>query len=295
MKLSITICLLLLCSVLSAQNYVDLVRLDYDYGLPRSFEDDSDKQASVKEITADITIPIVLSKSLNLITGLNSEWINTTLYSSSTSQSLKSIMLKLGVNIKHSSKLSGTYILLPKISSDQLKIGKNNLQLGGLMLWKYSISESSAYKFGMYCNSDLFGPMIVPIFGFYKQKGKLETNLTLPLSADINYRIKSNTRIGLKFTGINKSYHLHKSPDQYVVKINNEIGPYIQVAFGRLNLSLQTGTTVLRSYRTYQVGDQVNYAISLYRPGDTRQQLNTDFKDGLFIKTSLIYRFSINS
>lgn len=295
MKSVILIGLSLICNTIIAQNYVDLARIDFNYGIPSPFQETPDIKGRVSELTTDVTLPIVLSPTLNLITGLNSEWIRVDIYSNESTQSIHSIMLKMGANIEHSENWSGTYMLMPKISSDMAAINLKDYQVGALGMLKYTKTASINYKFGIYVNSDLFGPMIVPVFGFYKKSGKFESNFALPINADINYELMQNMRLGIKFIGTNKSYHLNRATDQYLVKINNEIGPYLQWALGNLRIVTQVGTTVLRSFRTYQIDDKVDYALSLYRPKDNRLQLNDDFKDGIFIKTSLIYRFSLSN
>ncbi len=275
-----------------SQSYVDLFRLDCDYSFPRPFEG-SNVNGELIEYSADLTLPVVINPKLNLITGINAEWVNVTLNPDDSKTNFAAYMLKLGANVKHTDRLAATYILLPKLASNQIAFRNDNFQLGGIALFKIHKTENLNYKFGAYVNSEFFGPFVVPIFGLYRKNEKFETNLTLPINADFNFSISPSTKLGLKFTGLNKSFFLDENPDQYMVKINNEIGPYIMLGKDRLRFQVQAGMGILRSYRTYDTNDKLDYAISLIRPGDNRVQLNTDFKDGFFIKSSFIYRFTI--
>ncbi|MDH5610560.1 MAG: DUF6268 family outer membrane beta-barrel protein [Cyclobacteriaceae bacterium] len=278
-----------------SQNYLDIIRFDFDYTIPQTFEDTTTKSV-FHEMTLDATLPIVINQGLSILTGFNTERVNVTPFSAnSTPENVYGIMLKAGINKVFSERWSGTYLILPKLSSDLSSTGKNDRQLGALALMKLSQSPTKNLKFGMYVNSDLFGPMIVPLFGYYQLKNNLEINFTIPMNADINVRVSDQTKIGFRFNGTNKSYHLNVNPDQYLVKVNNEIGPYLQVATGRINFLVNPGYSVGRSFKTFGIGDEVKYAISLIRPGDVRQQLNTKFGDGLFVKSSIIYRFDLTN
>lgn len=294
MKQTLILLLSLTCIPIGSlgQDYVDLARMDYNWAQPRPYHDSSLGENQPVEFTADIITPKVLNERFTLLSGLTYENLHLQIQPYEFNSSLHNFMLKAGLKVNHSQHLSANYLLLPRISSALNSLTNDDLQFGALALWKYQ-PKSIAYKWGLFYNSEFFGPFIVPIFGFYLKQNQWEWNFALPISADVNYELKTNQKLGLKFTGSNKSYHLNREPNQYLVKINNEIGPYYQLALGKLNLQIQAGTSFLRSYRTYTYDDRVKYAISLIRPGDDRTQLNQDFKNGFFIKSSLIYRLPI--
>ena len=149
-------------------------------------------------------------------------------------ESVTGITLKMGTNIKHSDKWSGTYMLLPKVSSDLKEIGRDDFQLGAVALMKYTKSDHFNYKFGAYTNSELFGPFLVPILGFYylSPSDKFEAKVLLPLSVDLNYSFTKQARAGLNFKGQVRTYNLNKplfsETDRYLARSTNDIYTYVQ-------------------------------------------------------------------
>ena len=276
----------------NAQQYVDLLKIEYDYTTPARF-DNSTSLSTFNEFVVDLTFPIQINEKTSLLTGFNWERVNLSAYPDSL-LTVHGALLKLGINLKLSGNWNATLLFLPKFSSDMVKIGKDDFQTGLWFLMKKEISKTKNFRFGAYINRELFGPLVVPLLGFYHQKGKLEVNLTLPLLADVNFSISPIAKVGMKFNGIVKSYHLNGQTDDYVVKANNELGTYVQLAKGPFNFQVVAGTSIGRSIRTYGDGERIDMAISALKVGDERVQRNADFNDGPFIKSAIFYRFTIN-
>src|SRR5690606_29795756 len=132
MKSGFTILTLCLCTICSAQNYVDLAKVFYA-NTPVNQFDTSTVGTHVQEYGLDATLPIVLKNGNALITGLYAEKITTRINPVEPNlTSVYTTMLKLGVKLNHSKKWSGTYILLPKLSSDFKEINANDFQLGAI-------------------------------------------------------------------------------------------------------------------------------------------------------------------
>src|SRR5690606_28468199 len=102
-------------------------------------------------------------------------------------------------------------ILLPKLSSDFKEINANDFQLGAIAILKYEKKDNLNYKLGAYYNSELFGPFFVPILGMYylSPSEKLEIDLSLPLWADINYKVLEKVRVGANFAAFVRTYYLN--------------------------------------------------------------------------------------
>ena len=204
----------------------------------------------------------------------------------------------MGLSKKHSDKWSGTYMLLPKLASDFESIAQRDFQIGAIALMKYTKRENLNYKLGVYYNSELFGPFIVPLFGLYylSPDKKLEANLTLPFLADINYKLHNRLNVGVNFFGQVRSYHLTEilstNASGYVVKTTNDIYGYLKFNLSK-GLSIQTrvGYSLGRSYKVYDDNDKIAFGSVLLRVGDDRQQLNTDFSNGFVYQATLGYRF----
>ncbi|MBT4930057.1 MAG: hypothetical protein HON12_03160, partial [Flavobacteriales bacterium] len=258
---------------LTAQTYVDLMRIDHNQGLSQSYDDASNSTARFDETTFDGLAPIVLDSSNVLITGVNLE--HTTVSQSPNSfTEIYGLILKLGYSRKFSDKFTGTFIALPKLSSDLKNVNGDHVQIGGVALFKLKKSQHFSYKFGLYSNSDLFGPMVVPIVGFYYRKEKWEANFTLPISAWMSYDLGESTKLGAKFQGINKSYLLNNGTPTYMEKINNEVSLYLQQGFGKWHLILAGGHTIGRSGKFYDTNDKLGVALSAVKLDNNRTPLN---------------------
>ena len=205
------------------------------------------------------------------------------------------------MNINHSEKWTGTYLFMPKLSSDLKKIGRDDFQFGGLVLIDYKKREKFKYRFGLYYNSELFGPYFVPLFGLYymSDNDKFEINATLPVWVDFNYRFATWFRLGTNFSGLTRTFNINEPQfaenGEYLVKQSNEIFLYGQFEFLKsFIIQAKIGYSVGRRYSIYDETDKVGFGLLLFRFDDDRDQLNSEFADGLIFRVRLIYRFSLS-
>jgi len=296
-KCNFIISLLFLAGSAYGQKYVDIARFHYSNSAENYFAS-SDSSTRIKELGLDFTFPGLINTSDAILTGLIYERMQTKLFESEPEETFSVIGLRAGISKKHSENWSGTYILIPKLASDFESISAKDFQIGVIALMKYTKREDLNYKVGVYYNSELFGPLIVPLFGLYhlSSNKKLETNLTLPFLADVNYKLHERLNIGVNFFGQVRSYHLYELPERgkngYVVKASNDLSTYLKFNLNR-QLSIQTrlGYSIGRSYRVYDESDKITVGSILIKIGDDRQQLNTDFSDGFVFQVSALYRF----
>lgn len=295
--------LFLLLSPLSiaAQNYVDIAKLHFA-DTPVNQFDSATSGSRVQEFGLDFLYPLKLKNGNAILTGFYAENISTqTSPENSNLTSVGTVLLKAGMNIKYSDKISVTYMLLPKISSDFKDIGIKDLQLGAVAILKYKKSANFTYQAGLYYNGELFGPFFVPILGFYylSPSKKFEANVKIPVSVDMNYTFMSNVRAGLNFNAFVRSFHLNEpykgNPESYLTKTTNEIYGYLQFDLPKgLIFQAKVGYSIGRNYRVYDIEDRVTWGFSAFKFGDDRTQLNTDFEDGMIFKGKLIYRFNLD-
>jgi hypothetical protein len=292
MKLILSI--LLICSAVfvSAQDYVDLLKTHYAI-TPQNNFDSIDGSTNILEYGADLTLPIVLKNENVIVTGLTYESIKLKLHPSSGFDNLSSIALKLGLQLNHSEKVSGTYMILPKLASDMKNIGGDDIQVGALALYKIKKNQSFKYHAGVYYNNELFGPFVVPLFGFYykSSNNKFEANFTLPIWADINYQLADWVNLGTNFSALVRTYNLSES-NGYVAKKTNEIFGYLQFNIKKsFVLQTKVGYSIGRSYKVYT--EKTDFGLSAFRFGDDRTVLNPTFSDGAIFRIRLLYRFHI--
>jgi hypothetical protein len=158
-------------------------------------------------------------------------------------------------------------------------------------------NENLSYKFGAYMNGDRFGPFLVPLFGFYYQKNKLEMDVIVPSYAKINYRLTPKVTTGVNWRATVKSYNVQGgaisiySTPLYVHHLSNEIAAHVGYETVKgLIIRGMAGVSLGRSFRVYENDDKIDFGLSLFRFGDDRVPLNTDFANGLFYRAELVYR-----
>ena len=161
-----------------SQNYIDIFKVNANTSSLNKF-DTSSSTTRVDEFAADLTIPIKINTKTSVISGVINENIQTKLFADGNTKTFSAITLKMGMNRVFNDKWSGTAMLLPKLASDFASIGNKDFQMGAIALMKYKKRDNFNYKFGVYYNSELFGPFFVPMVGLYylSPNKKFETNL----------------------------------------------------------------------------------------------------------------------
>jgi hypothetical protein len=285
----------------TAQNYVDILRLHYNNTPPVAF-DSGPGETQIQEMGVDITLPIKFNDKTALLTGFFGERINLLPdpFLGSDIQ-LYSALLKIGINQKYKNNWTGTYMLLPKLSSDMTNINDKDVQMGAYLLLTKEKRPELKYRMGLYANTELFSPFLVPILGMWYQSAnkKLCLDLSLPIFGNIDYRLHRVLSTGLTFNAFVRSYYMSSTgplrpSEHYVMKSTNETLLYLQFYLTK-NLLLQTkaGFTIGRYYRIYDLGDKVDFGLSAFKFGDNRTPLNEDLRDGLMFQVRLVYRFHL--
>ena len=286
--------------ILFSQDYVDLLKINASTTPFNNF-DTSSAQSKLNEINADLTFPIKVNEKLTIISGLIYETIQTKLFEDEKEKTFGSTTLKLGFNNQFNEKWSLTTVFLPKISSDYKAIQTKDFQVGAIAFMKFKKRNNLNYKFGVYYNSELFGPIFVPMFGLYylSPNKKFEANLMLPLQADLNYKLIPSINVGVNFLGQIRSYHLTNIKPEYhstyMARSTNELYGYLKFNFSKsISLITKCGISVGRNYRVYDEDDRIDFALPATFIGGNRKQLNTDFSNGLIFQVSFLYRFNLN-
>jgi len=282
------------------QNYIDILKVNTST-TPYTVFDSSSSQTKINTIEADLTVPIKINERLSIISGAIFESMQTKLFADDNVKTFGSTTIKLGANKQFTNQWSGTLVLLPKVASDYKDLGAKDFQIGAIGFMKYKKNDNLNYKFGLYYNSELFGSFFVPMVGLYylSSNKKFETNIMIPLQADANYKLHSSLAIGCNFNGQIRSYHLtditpnHHST--YIAKSSNEFYGYLKFNVTK-SLSIQTkiGTSIARSYKVYDENDKVTVGLPAAFIGQKRQQLNTNFSNGLIFQATLLYRFHLD-
>ena len=164
----------------SGQNYIDLAKFTYT-GVPNINIDNTPLEnytSSIEQTKLLTSIPVKISDSLAFLTGIDFENHTSKLKNIWSPSSMNITTFKVGFNVKHNAKFSGTYLLLPKLASDYGDFSKS-FQVGAIALFKYQLNTQTKLIFGNYINTELFGILNVPILGVYhmSKNEKFETDI----------------------------------------------------------------------------------------------------------------------
>lgn len=282
-----------------AQDYIDIGKVEYT-ATPQNQYEELDASTALQKFGVNLTTPISLKNGNAILTGLVYDNITSGFVFPNEEFSLEAYTLKLGMNLKHSEKWSTTFLLLPKFASnDALAFSQEDFQFGGLLLVKNKSTEHLVYKYGAYLNSDQFGPFLVPLFGGYYQKDKLEIDAIIPSYARINYEVVPKLNLGINWRATVRSYNANNivtigtvQTPLYLHHLSNEIAGHVQYEpIKGIILRTMGGISLGRSFRLYEDDDVIDFGLSLFRFGDDRSQLNREIENGAFFRTEFAYRY----
>lgn len=300
-------------SFVVSQNFIDLLKISRSATFSNRFQEYQEK-TEVNSLDIDLTLPIVLDDKKIIITGVTYSRNNLELYPSTYFEdsnnittpgftghtSLYTSILKVGYVTNFTEELSGAFVVLPKLASDYNNITSDDFYLGGVALFKYKKKENMFYRFGLYAMGQTFGTVITPIFGLYYKSPdqNFEMDITLPGTMDVNYVTGKNTKVGIDYVGIGRSFDSHKDANSelYIDYGALEFTGYFQYGFLENSVLLRTKLGYETSnFRVYDKNDTVDLRVLAFNFGDDRTQINPTIRGGLFGKFELVYRFNIPS
>ena len=278
------------------QNYFDIVNIAYT-NTPKTDFEISNEQITVEELALELNFPIIINDKTVLLTGLFGNKTSVNLNANMPRTNLNVLGLNLGINKTFNDTWSATFMVFPKIASDQIEFTGDNVQVAFLSLFTKKKRDNLKYRYGVYANTEKYGIIVVPVFGLYylSTNQKFEANLNLPIIADINYKINKKIWLGMKFDGLGTTYNLNEqnysANGAYVSKISNELVSYLRFQLSKsIFLNTKVGYAIRRNYEVYDSNDKVDLALTAFYFGDDRTQLNERFKDGAIFKIELLYR-----
>jgi len=281
-----------------SQEYIDLFTINYGKTGDTSYKNHSEN-TTITTFETDFTLPVVLNKKYTVITGGDFSSNTLQLFPDSNYSHLYLTRLKAGINISHAERWSGNYILLPKLSSDYTNISSEDLYIGGVFMLKYKKSPNLSYKFGLYASTEAFGLFICPVIGLYyhSPNSRFEMKMSMPFDADLNYDLSSKTKIGFNYIARGSSFKLTENNirTNYVQNNSLEFSTYLQQNFfnNSILLLLKMGYTT-NSFEVYPIDQKIDFAVSAFKFGDNRTQLNPELASSLFFKIESVYRFDIS-
>lgn len=299
MKKLLFILFLLVSNFCNAQGFVDLFSINYGKSAATTYKNAS-QTTTITNFETNLVLPIRLNEKQAIITGGDFSFNNLQLFPGSNYNNLYLTRIKAGINITHSERWSGTYILLPKFSSDYVNLGMDDFYMGGVAVLKLKKRENLSYKFGLYAGNEAYGLFVSPIIGLYylSPNARFEMNLYLPNDADLNYKLADRTKTGIDFVARGKSFKLTTDNirSTYVENNSMEFSSYLQNnSLGKnVLIRLKFGVST-NSFEVYPIDQKIDFATTLFEFGDHRTRLNDNLSSSLFVKIEAIYRLDIRS
>jgi hypothetical protein len=292
--------LLLWSPIIWAQSYVDLVKFSYQTTPLNTFDQGTGK-TRVSEFSGELMLPLKVGEKTFFVNNLMYEQASVKLFESTDYEGLRSFTLRTGLMVNHSEKLTGTYLFVPRVSSDLNSSFSDGLQLGGLVLFKIAQSPRSNIKLGLFASTEFFSAFVTPLLGYYRlsEDSKWEINGLLPASFGVSRKLSSKFDAGLSFNGQIKGFRLKEVQSTgepgYLARTSNDICASLKMQLIKnMYIQLRAGITLGRSYRVYDADDRIDFAISFIKFDNTRTQLNTDFANGWIGQVVLFYRMPTN-
>lgn len=281
---------------LSAQEYVDVLKFNYGSTFKNKFENTSNS-TKIRAMEAEFTFPIPVTKSQAIITGIDHSNDRLQLFPQDDFTTLYNTTLKLGVASVWNEKWSSSVVLLPKISSDYRHLSNEDFYMGIYATFAIQKQENLKLRFGFYGSSEAYGIFATPIIGWHylSTDKRFEMNMSLPISGIMTYYF-DRISVRIDYFGISRSFRVHKTevPTLYADLTSIRFSGFVQKEiFNSILFRAKTGYST-NSYKMFETGEKIDFALSTINFGDHRTQLNPKIGGSFFFKVEAIYRFKLS-
>jgi hypothetical protein len=208
---------------------------------------------------------------------------------------LHSFGLYFGYDYKwKNKKWSTTGIFIPKISADEFSVKGNNVQNGGVVLFKYKRTSRTHYHLGLYYNREVFGNYFVPLVGInWKASGRTTLYGNLPATLNLEYKLSSSFYTGISYSAFTSTFSLHENFSEYYLKEGGKGIGYTQLRLilnwyihEKIVLFFEPGITYKRKYTLYTYSDEE----FTFNSSGSRSKT----KDSYFVMAGIAYRIRLD-
>lgn len=287
---------LLFTSLCSAQNHVDIFKINYGETFKNNFKN-YDKNTRVKSLIAEFTLPIPINDSQAFISGIDYSSERLQLYPNQPAIGFYNTTLKLGLASQWNEKWGSTIVLLPKLASDYKHLSGKDFYMGIFASFSVKKQENFRYRFGVYASTEAYGVFATPILGwqYLSPNKRFEMNMSLPISGVMTYKL-GRFSIGADYYGISRSFRVHQKsqPTQYADMTSLRFSGFLQLNTFKESILLRAKLGYsTNNYELYAADEKIDLGLSAINFGDHRTQLNPDILGSLFFKIEAIYRFHL--
>lgn len=259
-----------------AQPFIDIAGFNYQRGFPLKNSDANHLTTHFNQTF--LNVPLKLDSDFIV---LNPMYENLNVRLNESQFTLHSVSLP--VSLLHqwkNQKWKTAFVFIPRMMSDKENAFKNDsYQWGGAVLMIYKKKPTFKYKFGVYYNSEFFGPFILPLLGIdWNVDNKLNIFGVLPGSMNIEYKLNpGKLHIGASFKSITNSCRWKENK---FIRINdNHLKFFADIyIFKKHVISLEAGHSV---FRKYQNGIRMN---------GENNMIDFNVPDGFLVKAGYSFR-----
>lgn len=247
---------------LHAQPFVDIISSNYQYNLANEQLNKNKLPLTTNVFNISLNLPLKVDSDYIIV---NPSYENQFLNFDEQVNNLTIHSATLPLTWLHqwkNQKWKTAFVFVSRLNSDMIKpVDENDFQFGGAVLNVFKKKENLKYKFGVYYNSEFFGPFFMPLLGIdWNVNSRLNIFGVLPGSMNMEYKFSPNKfHAGINFRAITSSYRLQ---DNRFFKINdNQLRLFVDCYVTKNNvLSLEAGHTILRKYKTgIRLGGKTSY------------------------------------
>lgn len=287
------LCLLFLSFVLAcfsskAQSYFTLFSSSYSYSSKSYLPHNNQYQAEA----ANFNLPVKVKNENKLLLGLVYQRVSLRFNDTLKQEHFFGNGINLGF-VKKTSQGSIFMMAVMRANSDYKTLGKNDLQYGGVVLVSNKRNDHFTFKYGLYANTEQFGPFIVPLLGLdWKLNEKIRIFGILPQNMVIENKINARFRWGLAFLSPTLSYHLNTTPNLYLHQNQTRAGFFADFYLTKtLAAQIKLDYAIPAQYRIYSSNQKYDVTIWGIGIGGKRSEYTTPLQE---LKHNLIFQLGIN-
>ena len=159
-------------------------------------------------------------------------------------------------------------LALFRLNSDFIRVNEKSFQVGGVVLASRDINETLVLKYGLYYNSDRFGPFFAPLLGFdWKAAPKWRVFGIMPQSLTIENKVSNLFRYGVAYFSPNITFQVN-SPlrDLYLHQVQTRVGLFSDFYLSKkIAATLKVDYPFVGRYRVYR--DSETFAANIWGLG----------------------------
>ncbi len=271
----------------TAQGFLDLAKVEYQYGLNNANYDD------YQALRFSAQYPIVLKNEDVVLTGLAVGGYGLSL--DDVTFEPRNIRFNVGYRWKINEQKSLTLITIHRMNGDSYQPNIDNFQFGVIGLYTYRDKPGPMLQFGFYTNTEFVGQFFTPLFGLdWNISPRVRFFGVLPINGTMQVTGTDRFLYGVNFTGVFATYRLEDLGNHYLQENINQLSLYTDLYLTKqLVFNVKLGYRLGSNNRLYRNGDKIDLALNMVKIGDDRTQIDNIKTDGLVISAGLVFRYKI--